>query len=295
MKKAWLNRKYITKLTCRWTAGIFSVLGFICTFTSLNAIIPSNWILRYKILLSVGILICIFILLWITFAVWFERKKWVEVFEANNDRHVYVQYGDIFSEDEVDIPNQRRSIIIPVNRCFDTIVDDDLVSSMTLHGIVLKKLYSSGQYDENSLNETIHNDLDMRQRLISEEISASEKRKGNLKRYDFGTIAEVKGGDNCTYFLLALSTFDYNLSAHTTQEEYVLTMQRMIEYCYLRSQGYPIVMPLIGAGHSRTGNDERTILEYLIELLKMNKALVMSDIHIVVRNSGQETIPITEL
>lgn len=180
-------------------------------------------------------------------------------------------------------------------RIIHTIVDDDLVSSRTLHGIAFKRLYSSGRYDENSLNVKIHDDLDIRQGLTSENISIDEKRKGNLKRYDCGTVAEVNEDSNCTYFFLALSTFDYNLSAHTTQEEYVLTMQRMLEYCYTRSQGFPIVMPLIGAGQSRTGNNERAILEYLIGLLKMNKDLIMSDVHIVVRNSGKETIPITEL
>ena len=39
MKRAWLNRKYITKLACRWTAGAFSLLGFIGTFAQLNDII----------------------------------------------------------------------------------------------------------------------------------------------------------------------------------------------------------------------------------------------------------------
>lgn len=295
MKKAWLNRKYITKLACRWTAGVFSVLGFISTFVSLSDIVSDTWKLGHKVLLSIGILLFIFVSLWCVCAVWFERQKWIEVFEANNDCHVYVQYGDVFSEDEVDTPDQRRNIIIPVNRCFDTIVDDDLVSSKTLHGIAFKRLYSSDQYDKDSLNEEIRKDLDERQGLTPKQISSDEKRKGNLRRYDFGTIAEIENGSNCTYFFLALSTFDRDLSARTTQEEYVLTMQRMIEYCNTRSQGFPVVMPLIGAGQSRTGNDERAILEYLIGLLKMNKTLIMSDIHIVVRNSGKETIPITEL
>lgn len=295
MKKAWLNRKYITKLACRWTAGVFSVLGFISTFVSLSDIVSDTWKLGHKVLLSIGILLFIFVSLWCVCAVWFERQKWIEVFEANNDCHVYVQYGDVFSEDEVDTPDQRRNIIIPVNRCFDTIVDDDLVSSKTLHGIAFKRLYSSDQYDKDSLNEEIRKDLDERQGLTPKQISSDEKRKGNLRRYDFGTIAEIENGSNCTYFFLALSTFDRDLSARTTQEEYVLTMQRMIEYCNARSQGFPVVMPLIGAGQSRTGNDERAILEYLIGLLKMNKTLIMSDIHIVVRNSGKETIPITEL
>lgn len=118
----------------------------------MSDIVSDTWKLGHKVLLSIGILLFIFVSLWCVCAVWFERQKWIEVFEANNDCHVYVQYGDVFSEDEVDTPDQRRNIIIPVNRCFDTIVDDDLVSSKTLHGIAFKRLYSSDQYDKDSLN-----------------------------------------------------------------------------------------------------------------------------------------------
>lgn len=54
-------------------------------------------------------------------------------------------------------------------------------------------------------------------------------------------------------------------------------------------------MPLIGAGLSKTKNDEKSILEFLVKLFKLNKDLIVSDIHIVIRDSGKETIPITEL
>ena len=295
VKKAWINKKYITGLACKWTVMLFSLLGFVGTFVSLSDIIPNNWKFRYKMLFSIIIIIIIFLIFWILCAFWFERQKWIEVFEGNNGCHIYVQYGDIFSPNEVRSPNQRRNVIIPVNRCFDTIIDDDLVSSRTLHGIAFRKLYSSGKYNEDSLNTALYTDLNIRQRLVPEDISNNEKRRGNLKRYSLGTVAEIVGESNCTYFFIALSTFDYNLSAHATQEEYVLTMQRMIEYCYSRSQGFPVVMPLIGAGQSRIGNNEREILEYVIGLFKMNKDLIMSDIHIVVRNSGKDTISITGL
>lgn len=295
MKKAWINKKYITGLACKWTVMLFSLLGFVGTFVSLNDIIPNNWKFRYKMLFSIIIIIIIFLIFWILCAFWFERQKWIEVFEGNNGCHIYVQYGDIFSPNEVRSPNQRRNVIIPVNRCFDTIIDDDLVSSRTLHGIAFRKLYSSGKYNEDSLNTALYTDLNIRQRLVPEDISNNEKRRGNLKRYSLGTVAEIVGESDCTYFFIALSTFDYNLSAHATQEEYVLTMQRMIEYCYSRSQGFPVVMPFIGAGQSRIGNNEREILEYIIGLFKMNKDLIMSDIHIVVRNSGKDTISITGL
>lgn len=48
----------------------------------------------------------------------------------------------------------------------------------------------------------------------------------------------------------------------------MVAIQRLIEYCNARSQGYPIVMPLIGAGLSKTKNDERSILEFIVKLLK---------------------------
>ncbi len=214
MKKAWINKKYITGLACKWTVMLFSLLGFVGTFVSLNDIIPNNWKFRYKMLFSIIIIIIIFLIFWILCAFWFERQKWIEVFEGNNGCHIYVQYGDIFSPNEVRSPNQRRNVIIPVNRCFDTIIDDDLVSSRTLHGIAFRKLYSSGKYNEDSLNTALYTDLNIRQRLVPEDISNNEKRRGNLKRYSLGTVAEIVGESDCTYFFIALSTFDYNLSAH---------------------------------------------------------------------------------
>lgn len=126
-------------------------------------------------------------------------------------------------------------------------------------------------------------------------MTAKDKRKGNLKRYDVGSIAEINESSDLKYFFLALSTFDQDLTARTSQQEYVVAMQRLIEYCYNRSQQYPIVIPLIGAGLSKTKYLERSILEYIIKLLKMNKDLITSDIHIVVRNSGKETVSITDL
>lgn len=75
MKKAWLNRKYITKLACGWTTCSFSLLGFIGTFASLGEILPSNWRVEYKILWSIGILLFVFVFFWCACAILFERKK----------------------------------------------------------------------------------------------------------------------------------------------------------------------------------------------------------------------------
>lgn len=45
-----------------------------------------------------------------------------------------------------------------VNRCFDTIVDDDLIAKGTIHGKFIKKICSNG-YGEKKLNNEIQKDL----------------------------------------------------------------------------------------------------------------------------------------
>lgn len=174
-------------------------------------------------------------------------------------------------------------------------VDNDLVSNKSIHGIAFNKLYESRLYDSDTLNDCIQKDLIERQQLKPKDLQREEKRRGNLKRYDVGTVAEIKKSDVCKFFCLGLSYFDRDLTAHTSKDDYVLAMQKMIEYCYARSQGDAVIIPLIGAGLSKTKYGERAILEYLVKSLKLNKDLIVSDIYIVVRNSGKETIPITEL
>lgn len=75
MKKAWLNRKYITKLACGGTTCIFSLLGFIGTFASLGEIVPSNWRVEYKILLSIGILLFVFVFFGVFVLFCLKEKK----------------------------------------------------------------------------------------------------------------------------------------------------------------------------------------------------------------------------
>lgn len=294
MKKIWVNRKYIIKKATYTTSFVLSGMGLMGTFIPWSDLLPNTLSFWIRLLISVGILVG----LWLTFAICharrFDKEKCLEIFEAENGCHVYVQYGDVLSSDILQSEDKKRNIVIPVNRCFDTLVNNDLISARTLHGVVFNRLYESGKYNEYTMNEAIQNNLKM-QRIVPEIISHDDKRAGNLKRYPVGTIAEIESSDECVYFLLGLSTFNYNLKAETSSEEYVIAMMKLVEYCYERSQQYPVVIPLIGAGLSRANRDERAILEYMVKLLKLNKELIKSDIYIVVRDSGENTIPITEL
>ena len=207
------------------------MLGFVGTFASLNDILPCEWKILFKLLLSLGILCGTWGISFVACAIWFSNKKRISILEANNGCHVYVEYGDILSDNVIEAPKSRRNIVIGVNRCFDTIIDNDLVSDTIDPVTLLDRMKQAGIYDENTLNDTIQKDLIKRQNLKSASISRQDKRRGNLKRYDVGTVAEVKASQYCTYLCLGLSIYDYDLSACTSQQEYVLSMQKLIEYC----------------------------------------------------------------
>lgn len=294
MRRIILNKKYIVKLATRWTAGIFAFLGLIGTFASLSDLLDSSLSIQCRIGISIGILAGIWVISFLLCAVYTYRRRRIEVAELNNGHHIYVQYGDVFSEAEVLEPQKRRNIVIPVNRCFDTLVDNDLVSASTLHGIAMNRLYRENGFDPNTLEDAIKNNLNL-QEVSYDKLSINDKRKGNLRRFSAGTVAEIKISEQCTYFFLGLSKFDKNLKASTSEEEYVLAMMRLLEFCNERSQQFPVVMPLIGAGLSRTKKSEKDILNYIIGLVKMNRELINYDLHIIVRDNGKESIAITDL
>lgn len=294
MKLILLNKKYIIKKASQYTSYIFSGIGVIGLLAPISEIFPQEFGMIIKILLAALCVGFVFLVCVGKVIANLKKNNQIEIFEVSNNCHVYVQYGDLFSPNVIKNENKNRNIVIPVNRCFDTIVDNDLISEKTLHGIAFNKMYETGMFDAQSLNKAIQKNLAL-QKISPEVITRNDKRAGNLKRYPIGSVAEIKLSNECTYFLSGLSKFSYNLKAETSAEDYVLAMQRLIEYCCERSQQSPIVIPLIGAGLSRTNKDERAILEYIVKLLKMNKELIKSDIHIVVRDSGKETIAITDL
>lgn len=200
LKKVILNKKYICKLSFRLTAIAFSFLGFIGTFVSLADLVPAKWNVWFKLLFSFAIFCGIWIISFLCCALVFSCKNRISVFEANNGHHVYVEYGDILDDNILEDTSEKRNIVIAVNRCFDTMVDNDLVSNKSIHGIAFNKLYESRLYDSDTLNDCIQKDLIERQQLKPKDLQREEKRRGNLKRYDVGTVAEIKKSDVCKFF-----------------------------------------------------------------------------------------------
>ena len=293
MKKILANMSYILVTSIKYTGAIFAIIGFIGLFAPLTDCSSMQEGMTKKIIWSCMVLVGIWILVFLATTSFVLLKKKYKLFDVNDGHSVFVQYGDIFSPNEISSTDKRRNIVIPVNRCFDTIVDDDLISSNTLHGKCMKQLYNKNLFTPESLNNEIQNWLANTESSF-EYIERRLKRSGNLKRYDVGSVAEIKNND-INFFFLALTTFDKELHAHTSDEEYVLALMKMIIYSNKRSQGFPLLVPLIGAGAADTKKQERDILEFLVKLIKMNRNLINCDVHIIVRNTAKNRVAITNL
>ena len=83
--------------------------------------------------------------------------------------------------------------------------------------------------------------------------------------------------------------------ASASKDEFVLAIQKLIEYCNTRSQGYPIIMPLIGSNLARTDISQKDILKYLIQAFKINREKISADIHIVIWKGDKDKISINNL
>ena len=293
MKTIKSNIKFIWRVSIKYTEIFLAIVGFIGLFAPLNDVFSDEISLNKKVVISCLVVLGIWLIIFIISCFYIYKKRYYKIFYTGNGHYVYVQYGDVLSPDGIK-KTEARNVAIAVNRCFDTIIDDELIAKRSLHGIVMEKLYANHIYTQEELDSDIQRQLTKR-KVKYETIESDDKPRGNLKRYEPGTVVEILGEEGVTYFFLALASLDDSLHAHVSDDEYVMALIKMLVYINKRSQGRPLFMPLIGAGQSDTKKNERDILEYLVKLLKLNRNLINCDVHIVVYQSNKVNISIAGL
>ena len=286
-----LGWKYIFKKACEWTAAAYAVAGLVSLFVSFEGVFPPDATFVCKLIVGAIILAGVWIIFAIIHAVIVGCKNKKKVVEGPNGKNVYVVYGDLFDPEIVN--NQKHYICFAVNRCYDTEVNDRLISSTTIHGIALNKLYKQNIYNPATLNTAIQSSIHAATPPMV--VNREEKPEGNLNRYEVGSYANISIDENLNYIMLGLSWINSNLNAQTSKAEYVLAIQKMIESFDNESQGYPVLMPIVGTGRSRADLKEREALEYIIEAFRINQNKITSDIYIVVHESAKNRVSIADL
>lgn len=295
MKRVKLNLKHIFKKSLSWTAAIYAIFGFIAIFVSLDELFSSVGLSGFwcKLLASVLVLLLVFFLCSVASTVCVLCRRRVKVLDGQNGKAVYVVYGDLFDGGIVKRTDKRRNICFAVNRCFDTIVDNKLITEETLHGTAFKQLYQDGVYTPETLNDAIQSSIIHGAK--STMLTRTQKPAGNLKRYEVGTGADLAISESLHYFLIGIGRMDVNLHNSAENGEYCMAVQKMIEFFDSFTQGFPVLMPIVGAGLTRLGKGPKDLLKYLIQSLAINKSHLHSDIYIVLREEEREIVSIVDL
>ncbi|MBR3022514.1 MAG: hypothetical protein IKH59_09155 [Bacteroidaceae bacterium] len=293
--RLWINKSAIFKLACTYTGVVFTLWGFVSLFNPLDSILPNDITSFCKLLVGFLVLLAVFILSAIVAGFRVLCSNQVRIGESSTKNSVYVKYGDMYSPDIVEKGyNGKRAIVVSVNRCFDTIVDDQVVSQISQHGRVFQELYKSHRFTPESLNREICRILNQNNEKY-ETITSEDKPKGNCKRYNVGTAVNLSVNNSLSYYLLGLSYYNNHLNAQTTKADFVIAVQKLIEFCNQNSQGYPVILPLLGSKLSRTNIGLNNILHYLVDAFAINKDIINNDFYIVVWKGDKDKVSIKEL
>lgn len=293
MRRLWINRKTIARKAMAMVGIMYTIWGFVSLFINNANMVDGSVGGGCRLLIGIVALLGSFVFSAVCTSWWCLCSKSTRLISSNSGAHVYVKYGDFLAFDVVgEKPISRVNKVVAVNRCFDTIVDDNIISRQSLHGQVMQSLYDKGMYDSSSLADDIQRQLE---RVKAEHCFAPEKVDGNRERYECGAVAEIKVSDALTYFFLGLCTLDEANKPTTEKEEFVVAINRMIEYANARSQGYPVVLPIIGTGLARTNIHPADALQYIVSAFKINKEIINCDYYIIVSEKMKDSVPIKDI
>jgi len=282
--------KPIFKLSKNVFTGILTMLSLLATFINFSELFKDK-----NIIMMVGKIIgTIILILVISGSYAFLRTKYqkkVNYFK-NNGHTVIGKYGNIL--DSIGLGNV--NIVVPVNRCYDTIIDDLVISSNSVHGQIMQYLFQNDLISKEELNRNIEKSLkeqNIEAENIGNDVSIGGKSKGKYKRYPVGSVALVVIG-TVRFHFIAFSKIEKNKTAITEDLDYLIVLNQIVENIWKNSNGNPIYMPLIGSGLSKLNYDSNQLLKFMIQFFELHKNKLNSNVVIMIRKEDQSKITIQQ-
>lgn len=174
-------------------------------------------------------------------------KKRVEIINHGFDTKIFVEFTDLFE--------QEGWKAVGVNDFFDSIVDEDLVSSKSLHGHILKTYWPNNREDwQKQINASLKN------------IEATKERrpKGNSRRYSIGTTGSATVDGN-KFLFVALGRSDSSNNVTTASAETLICAVRgMLAKARAVCSFEPLSIPLMGSGLARVGIKTSVLVDLIL-------------------------------
>lgn len=238
-------------------------IGVVSSFVTLISFFLTAQSLDSGIGIAVAIFLCILIVVF--FAMWWNANHLKNVELTINNTKITVGEGNIFELLERDSDDRKGEIsVIAVNDCYDTIVDDRIIATKSLHGQYINRIIKEGKLEQ--LENVIETDEILNKH--SNRFEIPDREKGRKVKYSIGSVVEFE-----SYVLAAFTKFDENNKAYLTAEEYTRFWMRFWENIDEIYAGRTINIPLIGAGIARFRNGKPTkqeLLEVMLWTLKIS-------------------------
>lgn len=286
-----INIKAILKRALSIAAAIFSALSIvIILFPTLITVISSHcWVVIISICIISILISCVYIL--------FIRKK--RTVWKNGTAKLQISYGDLIESSFDKKIKKERIFVIPVNSCFDTIVDDDiaavdkpLVSKKSIHGQWINHMISDNGKTLDEIDAMIDSSLKIQNITPIKEIESIEKTRGKRKQYEIGTVAILKGNQNTYFYLLVTTNFDIENKAFCSKEEFIIALNKLMNSIDRNSQRYDLFIPLMGTSFSRPQISHEEAMSIITSVCMINCEKIHGTATLVVYYKDRDTISI---
>ena len=255
------NVENIGKTTLTIAGGLFTILSIVLSFITWEDVGITNIYVKILIFLSILGVALIMSILWICII-----KRNYLIWD-NGDGKINICYADIMKLGFPKKDKTKKIVVIPVNTCFDTIVDENLslydkplVSPTTVHGLWVKNMIKHG-FQVSDIDSAIDNYLSLKGIMPIKELSEQEKKRGKRKCFENGTIVVVEGKNN-------------------------------IEFYDINVQGYQMYITLMGTGRSRAGLTHYDSLQITKSVLSLYNEKIHGTINIVVYQKDRNKVSI---
>ena len=117
---------------------------------------------------------------------------------------------------------------------------------------------------------------------------------GNRVRYSPGTVVEIQGDNNVTFYLLAFSYLDEELKAQSSEIDFYNTLSGLIDYYNTHDNSKELFCPVMGDHIVNPVRDTESCLDFMISVFKFKKSCIRGKINIVVYNELKSKISILD-
>lgn len=291
LDKIKLNVVWIYKQAIYMCGSLFSLVTIMTCFITWDEL----GIEKQKRLLILGFIILFAFVFSATYILLFKRKN--IIWKSGNGK-LQVCYGDVIRLANRKYSKKEQIIVIPVNTCFDTLVDNNitlvekpLISPKSIHGQWVEIMINNGITLE-ELDSKITQSILVHNIQPVRSYTRQEKQRGKLDVYPLGTVIPISVNKNTTFFLFALSELDENNKAQCSERDFIDGLVRLIDSYDDRGQGFEMFLPLVGTGMSRVNIQHQEALQKIKATFELYRNKIKGTVNIVIYSKDSDKVSI---